>query len=131
MLTNAGKDAVASMVGDRSGSRAAVADYLAITANVTTPSATDTTLTGEITTAGGGLIRAAATYAHTGGTSTYTLTKTFTANGSDALPVTIGKVGVFNASSAGAMAWETLLGTTATLSTSGDNLTITETVTLS
>jgi hypothetical protein len=131
MLTNAGKDAVASMVGDRSGSRAAVADYLAITANTTAPSATDTTLTGEITTAGGGLVRAAATYAHTGGTSTFTLTKTFTANGSDALPVTIGKVGVLNASSAGALVWETLLGTTAPLSASGDNLTITETVTLS
>jgi hypothetical protein len=131
MLTNAGKDAIASMVGDRSGSRAAVADYLALTANVTAPSATDTTLTAEIATAGGGLIRASATYAHTGGTAAYTLVKVFTANGSDALPVTIGKVGVFNASSAGAMVWETLLGTTATLSASGDALTITETVTLS
>lgn len=131
MLTNAGKDAVASMVGDSSGSRAAAATYLALTANTTAASASDTTLTGEITTAGGGLVRAAATYAHSGGTSTYTLTKTFTANGSDALPVTVGKIGVFNASSAGSMVWETLLGTTATLSASGDALTLTETVTLS
>jgi hypothetical protein len=131
MLTTAGKDAVASMVGDRSGSRAAVADYIALTANTTAPSAGDTTLTAEIATAGGGLIRAAATYAHTGGTSSYTLTKTFTANGSDSLPVTIGKIGVLNASSAGALVWETLLGTTATLSASGDNLTITDTITLS
>jgi hypothetical protein len=131
MLTNAGKDAVASMIGDSSGSRAAAATYLALTANTTAPSASDTTLTAEITTAGGGLIRAAATYAHSGGTSTYTLTKTFTANGSDSLPVTIGKVGVFNASSAGSLVWETLLGTTATLSASGDALTLTETVTLS
>jgi hypothetical protein len=131
MLTNAGKDAIASMVGDRSGSRAAVADYLALTANTTAPSATDTTLTAEIATAGGALIRAAATYAHTGGTAAYTLTKVFTANGTDALPVTIGKVGVFNASSAGAMVWETLLGTTATLASSGDALTLVETVTLS
>lgn len=131
MLTNAGKDAIASMVGDSSGSRAAAATFLALTANTTAASAADTTLTGEITTAGGGLVRAAATYAHTGGTATYTLTKTFTANGSDALPVTIGKVGVFNASSAGSLVWETLLGTTATLSASGDALTITETITLS
>jgi uncharacterized membrane-anchored protein len=122
MLTNAGKDMVASAIGDRSGSRAAVADYLALTANTTTPAATDTTLTGEIATAGGALI---------GGTATYTLTKTFTANGSDALPVTVAKIGVFNASSAGAMVWETLLSATSTLSASGDALTITSTITLS
>jgi hypothetical protein len=131
MLTNAGKDMVVSAIGDRSGSRAAVADYLALTANTTTPAATDTTLTGEIATAGGALIRAQATYAHTGGTATYTLTKTFTANGSDALPVTVAKIGVFNASSAGAMVWETLLSATSTLSASGDALTITSTITLS
>jgi hypothetical protein len=57
----------------------------------------DTTLTGEIATAGGGLVRAQATYAHTAGTNTSTLTKTFTANASDALPVTVAKIGVFNA----------------------------------
>lgn len=131
MLTNAGRDMVASAVGDRSGSRAAVADYIALTANTTAPAAGDTALTGEITTGGGGLVRAAATYAHTNGTATLTLTKTFTANGSDSLPVTVGKVGIFNASSGGALVWETLLGTTATLSASGDALTVTETITLS
>jgi hypothetical protein len=131
MLHNAGKDFVASALGDRSGSRAAVADYIALTANTTSPSAGDTTLTGEITTSGGGLVRAQATYAHTTSTSTYTLTKTFTANGSDALPVTVGKIGVFNASSGGTMAWSSLLSPTATLSSSGDALTITETITVS
>lgn len=131
MLTNAGRDMVASALGDRSGSRAAVADYLALTANSTAPAAGDTTLTAEIATGGGGLIRAAATYAHTNGTATYTLTKTFTANGSDSLPVTVAKVGVFNASSAGALVWETLLGTTATISAVGDALTLTETITVS
>lgn len=131
MLTNAGKDMIASAIGDRSGSRAAVADYLALTANATAPGAGDTTLTAEIATGGGGLIRAQATYAHTNGQSTYTLTKVFTANGSDSLPVTVAKVGVFNASSSGALVWETLLGTTATLSASGDALTVTETITLS
>jgi hypothetical protein len=131
MLHNAGRDFVASALGDSSGSRAAAATYLALTANVTAPGAGDTTLTAEIATGGGGLIRAVATYAHTGGTATYTLTKTFTANGSDSLPVTIGKVGVFNASSSGTMAWSSLLSPTATISASGDALTITETITVS
>lgn len=131
MLHTAGKDMIASAIGDRSGSRAAAADYLALTANTTSPSAGDTTLTAEITTGGGGLIRAQATYAHTGGASTFTLTKTFTANGSDSLPVTLGKVGVFNASSSGTMVWSSLLSPTATLSASGDSCQITETITLS
>lgn len=131
MLTTAGKDFVASALGDRSGSRAAAADYIALTANNTSPAAGDTTLTGEIATGGGGLIRAQAAYAHTGGASTYTLTKTFTANGSDSLPVTIAKIGVFNASSSGSMPWTSLLSTTATISASGDALTITETITIS
>lgn len=131
MLHTAGKDFVASALGDRSGSRAAAADYLALTANTTTPGAGDTTLTAEIATASGGLVRAQATYAHTGGAGTYTLTKTFTANGSDSLPVTIGKVGVFNASSGGTMPWSSLLSPTATLSAVGDALTVTETVTIS
>ncbi len=131
MLTNAGRDTIASAIGDRSGSRAAVADYLALTANTTAPAAGDTTLTAEIATASGGLIRAAATYAHTNGQATYTLTKVFTVNGNDSIPVTIGKVGVFNASSSGSLVFETLLGTTATLSAVGDSLTVTETVTLS
>ncbi len=131
MLHTAGRDFVAGALGDRSGSRPAAADYLALTANTTSPSAGDTTLTAEIATASGGLIRAQATYAHTGGAATYTLTKTFTANGNDALPVTIGKVGVFNASSSGAMPWSTLLSPTATISAVGDALTVTETVTIS
>lgn len=131
MLTNAGRDMVASAIGDRSGSRAAVADYLALTANSTAPASGDTTLTAEIATASGGLIRAQATYAHTNGQATYTLTKTFTANGSDALPVTVAKVGVLNASSSGSLVWSTLLSTTATISAVGDALTVTETITLS
>ncbi|GGK61471.1 hypothetical protein Sme01_03170 [Sphaerisporangium melleum] len=130
MLTNGGRDFVADSLG-KSASRPAVADYIALTANSTSPSAADTTLSGEITTSGGGLVRAQATYAHTNGQATYTLTKTFTANGSDSLPVTIAKIGVFNASSGGTLVYETLLGATATLSASGDALAITETVTIS
>lgn len=128
-LTNAGKDLIYQNMA--SLSQGAAANYIALTANSSAPVNTDTTLTGEITTGGGGLIRVISTPAHTNGTSTYTLTKTFTTNGSDTLPVTIAKIGVFNASSSGTMMFETLLTTTATLSASGDQLTVTDTVTLS
>lgn len=129
MLTNAGKDLIYTNMA--SLSQAAAANYVALTANAVAPGAGDTTLTGEITTVGGGLVRAQATPAHTNGTSTYTLSKTFTANGSDSLPVTIAKIGVFNATpSGGSMMFETLLSATATLTASGDQLVLTETVTL-
>lgn len=124
-----GVDAICKQISDTAAQPAA-ANYIALTANATAPSAGNTTLTAEITTGGGGLIRAQATFAHTGGTSTYTLTKTFTANGSDALPVTLAKIGVFNASTVGTLFYETLLSSTATLSASGDNVAITETVTV-
>ena len=106
--------------------------YMALTANSTAPAATDTSLTAEITTASGGLIRQAAAYAHTAGASSYTLTGTYTANGSDSLPVTIAKIGTFDCltGASGVMLHETLLSTTATLSASGDQLTVTQTVSM-
>ena len=129
MLTNAGRDMIfAASYG--TSTQPAAANYLALSANTTSPSASSTTLPGEITTSGGGLVRAQATYAHTNGQSTATLTKTFTANGSDSLPVVLAKVGVLNAASSGTLVHETLLTATATLSSSGDQVTITETVTL-
>lgn len=127
--TNAGIDMIARAVSDTAAQPAA-ANYIALTANSGAPAAGDTTLTGEITTAGGGLVRAQAAFAHTNGTNTYTLTKTFTANGSDALPVTIAKIGVLNAASGGTLVYETLLTATAPLTASGDNVAITETVTI-
>jgi hypothetical protein len=99
----------------------APANYIGVTANATAPAAADTTLTGEVSS--GTLIRAQATYAHTTGASSYTLTKTFTSDQT----IVIAKIGVFNASSAGTMVFETLLSATASL-VSGDQLTITETV---
>lgn len=129
LLTNGGRDLLHSQ-GFNTSAPAATSNYIAVTANASAAVATDTTLTAEIATAGGGLLRAQATYAHTGGTNTTTLTKTFTANGSDSLPVTLAKIGVFNASTSGTMTFETLLNATATLTTSGDNVAITETITL-
>jgi hypothetical protein len=128
MLVNAGKDLIYQNMA--SLSQAAAANYIALTANNTPPAAGDTSLAGEITTPGGGLVRAQATPAHTNGTSTYTLTHTYTANGSDSLPVTINKIGVFNATSGPTMMFETLVSPSATLSVVGDSVTVTDTVTL-
>lgn len=130
MLTNAGKDMVSSACFNTS-TQAAAANYIALTANNSAAAAGDTTLTAEIATASGGLVRAQGAYAHSGGTSTVTVTKTFTANGSDSLPVTVAKYGLFNASSSGTLAFESLLSPTATISASGDTLTVTVTITLS
>lgn len=128
LLTNGGRDAIHAQAFSTSAQPAS-SNYIALTANSSAAVATDTTLTAEITTAGGGLIRAQATYAHTTGTNTTTLTKTFTANGSDSLPVTVAKVGVFNASTSGTMTFETLMNATATYNVSGDSVALTETVT--
>jgi hypothetical protein len=99
--------------------------WIGLTANSGAPAAGTTSLTGEITS--GTLARALATYAHTGGTATYTLTKTWTSDQT----VVIAKIGVFNAGpgTGGTIVFETLLNATASL-VSGDQLQVTETVTL-
>jgi hypothetical protein len=66
--------------------------YLALTSDATTAVVGDTTLASELATSG--FSRAYGTYAHTGGTATFTLSNTFTASGS----ATINKEGVFVAS---------------------------------
>lgn len=104
------------------------AKWVAISANAAAPAEGDTTLAGEITTAGGGLVRKEVTWTETSQT-VCTFTVVFTANGSDALPVKIKKFGLFNkVTSGGQIALEDEF-TEAQLSLSGDNITITETVT--
>lgn len=109
-------------------------NFIGISAN-SSPSSSDTALTGEIVTSGGGLIRKISPYAHTASATTWTLTPVFTANGSDSLPVTVASIGVFQdvpstpTTAAGTPIFTTLLNATATLTTSGDALTITETIT--
>lgn len=107
------------------------AAWMAITANSVAPTVggSDTVLTGEIATSGGSLVRALSIWAHTPGTNQYTLTNTFTANGTDILPIVLAKIGIFNAQNGGRLLFETLLSATATLNGSGDNVLITETVT--
>lgn len=120
LRTNVGKDYVADSLGN-SASRPAVAEYIAVSENATAPAVTDTTLTGEITT--NGLARAIAAYAHTVNTTSYTLTKTFTASGAF---TAVQKAGLFNATSAGTMFLENTF--TSTALASNDQLTITWTV---
>ena len=123
--TNGGVDLICRLLGDTSsngtGSYAA-ANYIGVTANSTTPAASDTVLAGEITS--GTLARAQAAYAHTNGTASYTLTKTFTSDQT----VVLAKMGVFNAATSGTLVFESLLSSAASL-VSGDTLTLTHTVT--
>jgi hypothetical protein len=106
--------------------------FMGLTATATAPGSGDTTLAGEITTVGGGLIRKICPLAHTAGTNTQTLTPVFTANGTDSLPVVVAKIGVSQSLTAGVnQLFQTLITpATATLSASGDQLTVTETVTM-
>jgi hypothetical protein len=133
LRTNAGTDWQARVMGDSVTSGAGTstmraADYIALTENSTAPSAANTTLTAEV--AVDGLTRAQGTYAHTNGTNTYTITRSFTFTRASAVDRTIAKIGVFNASSSGTMAFETLLSASQLLQANGDQLTVTQTVTL-
>lgn len=129
LRTNAGVDHQSRVTFDTAsngtGSYAA-ANYIALTENATAPAAGDTTLTAEITTQG--LARAQATYAHTNGTSTTTLTKTFTMTAGAETDFTVSKAGLFNASSAGTLAYSTLMPSPPTL-VSGDQIAVTWTFT--
>lgn len=77
--------------------------FIGLTENGADPVDTDTALTGEI--AAGSLARAQGTFAHTTGTNTYTVTKTFTSDSR----VTVLKAGFFTAAAGGVMAFEKLL----------------------
>lgn len=128
LRTNAGRDWQARIMGSGGAGGAGTgamhpADFIGLTTDATAPNASSTTLTSEI--AAGTLTRAQAIFAHTTGTASYTLTWTFTAD----QPVTIAKLGVFNAVSGGTLVFETMLNAPAPMQ-SGDQLAITETITL-
>lgn len=114
------------------GSYAAL-NYIALTENSTAPAAGDTSLTGELNAAGGGLNRAQATYSHTNGTNTVVLDKTFTINANDGSPKTPAKAGLFNAPTSGTMGYSTLIDNPPPLvfaSGIGDSMAVTWTFTL-
>ena len=112
----------------------APAIFMALTTDTGSPSASDTTLASEITAAGSGCIRKIATYAHTTAATSYTMTVTFTYTSTDSSfgSRTIAKMAMFNSvvASTGIMQFETLLSATATLTATGDALTVTQTVTM-
>ena len=100
--------------------------FMALTTDSGAASASDTVLASEITT--NGLQRVLATYAHTFGQNTLTLSNAFTAGGSF---TAVQKMGLFAAlSSAGAdpMMYEDTFSSVNMLS--GDQLTVTDTFTL-
>lgn len=105
-----------------SGSAAAL-DYVACSNDTLTETSDSTTLSSEITT--NGLARAQGTYAHTNGTSTATISKTFTATGAQS----VQKCALFNDASSGTM--HHALSFTQRSLQSGDSLAVTFTITLS
>lgn len=104
--------------------------YMGLSANTTDPAGSDTSMTGEILTASGGLVPQAVSYSHTNGTGAFVASATHTANGSDSLPVTVAKVNLRTASGGGGtMRVHEKLTATATITSSGDALTTTYTLT--
>lgn len=104
------------------------AAWIAVTANSAEPKPENETLTGEIKTSEGGLVRALAVFKYIGGKE-YEVKATFTANAHDIVPVTLAKIGIFNAHNGGTMMFESLLTATAEIKESGDAVTITDIVT--
>jgi hypothetical protein len=119
LRTNAGGDAQASQMGN-TATQAAACNYIALSNDATAPAAGDTTLASEI--AANGLSRAQGTYAHTNGTSSFTIQKVFTATGTQASQ----KTGLFNAASSGTLCFENTY--TQVTVNSGDTLTVTWTI---
>jgi hypothetical protein len=110
---DAGANAIAQLIGSAAGLPFI---YVALTSNSSAVVKTDTTLSGEYTTAGLG--RVAASYgsytapATLNGAASYVLTATWscTSNGQ-----AVNKIAAFTAISVGTMGFETLLGSTETL----------------
>jgi hypothetical protein len=128
LRTTGGADWQSSAMGNTSTPPATV-NYIALTNDATAPAAGDCaassttcTLPSEITI--NGLARAQGTYAHTGGTNTWTLAHTWTATASQS----VQKAGMFNASSSGTMVFEAAF-TQVTLANT-DTLTISWTVSI-
>lgn len=123
LITTAGKDFISAQIGSTSpGSNGA--NYIALTTTSLNPTASHTTLSGEIT--GNGLARAQGTYAHSNGQNTFTVSHTFTAS---ATHTNVQGAGLFTASSGGTMMAENTF--TAVTLANNDQLTITWTITLS
>lgn len=111
--------------------------FVALTTTNITPAHGDTNLSGEYTTASGGFLRKISPYTQTSGVASRSLTlvPVFTGNGSDTYPSTFYAIGVFGGMVVTSSTpftpykFETSLNASATVNASGDQLTVTETVT--
>jgi hypothetical protein len=111
---------------------AAPAMFMAITTDAAAASATDTVLASEGSTAGSGMLRKPGTYAHTTSATSYTMAVTYTYTSTDNGTTRVfAKIGMFNSvvPVTGIMQFETLMNFTASLSITGDAVTVTQTVT--
>lgn len=102
--------------------------YMGLTENASAASAASTALTGEITT--GGCARALCAAAHTAGTATGTLSKTFSVTASFPAIHRIGLFSASNTTAAGVLCYETVLNADANV-INGDSLAVTWTLTVS
>ena len=122
LITNAGRDFLHQQGYAASGLGTVGLCYIALSNDTVGETASSTTLSTEITT--NGLGRAVGTVAHTAGTNTSTISRTFTASGTQSAQ----KAALFTASSAGTM--NHVLSFTQRNLISGDTLAITFTITL-
>lgn len=127
LRTNVGADFWNTQLFSTSVAAGNQANWVGITADSVAPAATDTSLASEQT--ANGLARAQGTVTHTTGATSTVISHTWTYSGST--PVTIAKAGLFTAAGppvAGTMVLETLLSSTATVNTNGDQITLNWTV---
>ena len=122
LITNAGRDFLHQQGYKDTGLGTVGLCYIALSNDTVGETASSTTLSTEI--AANGLTRAIGTYAHTAGTNTTTISKTFTASGTQSAQ----KAALFTASSSGTM--NHVLSFTQRNLISGDTLAITFTITL-
>jgi hypothetical protein len=113
-------------------SGATPAAWIAVSADTEAVKASNTTLKGELGSpkeeeANYGLVRKLAVFKYIG-TNEYEIKVTFTAKAKDTVPVTLAKIGIFNAQNGGVMMFESLLTATAAIAASGDAVTITDVV---
>jgi hypothetical protein len=109
------------------------AAWIGITANSEEPKESNTSLKEEIGTSHVenseyGLVRKLAVFKYLGGKE-YEVKTTFTAKSKDSTPVTLAKIGIFNAQHGGVMMFESKLTATAEIKESGDSVSITDVVT--
>jgi hypothetical protein len=113
-------------------SGATPAAWVAVSEDSAEPKATNETLKGEIGSSKEestkfGLVRKLATFTYISGNK-YKVEVTFTAKEEDTTPVTLAKLGIFNAQVGGVMMFESLLSAEAEIKEVGDKVTITDTV---